>query len=350
MICPVRARIEEKRKLLIDRVYPGKGKPAVKVGQTVSEADIIAHCEVSAGQRLIKVAHVLGVSGGQAKDFLTRKVGDRIYEGEAIARKKAIFGLGKIEVRTPVDGVIEEIDDRGDVILRFLPKPVRLVSGASGTIEKISENKITLSTIATKVRGFVSAGINREGTISVIAEHSDFILPAVIKADSQGKILVGGAILERAALEKAVTLGVKGIVTGGVNYRDFATLSGGDVGVTVMVTEGFGTLPMGEDILQFFKKMNGRAGFISGEENQLVIPEIDVGEANKQTASPSWRELARGDKVRFFREGSSDLSGVVKDLPGEQLLNSGVLTEVALVAFSSKEEMLLPAANLEIVE
>lgn len=350
MICPVAARIQEKRKLILERVYPGKGKPAVKAGQTVSEATIIAHCEVSAGQRLIKIAHVLGVPGSQAKNYLTRRVGERIYEGEVVARKKNLFGLGKNEVKSPVDGLIEEIDGRGDVILQFLPKPVRLIAGAAGKIEEISEDKITLSTIATRVRGFVSAGLDREGIISVAADPKDFILPATIKGDSKGKILVGGALLERSALEKAVTLGVRGIVVGGVNYRDFATLSGGDIGVTVMVTEGFGTLPMGEDIWQFFKKIEGRVGFVFGQENQLIVPEMDGSVVSEPAESTPWRELNVGDKVRFFREESSDLLGVVKELPGEQLLNSGVLAEVALIAFASGEEILLPSANLCIIE
>jgi len=349
LICPVTIRIEERKSLLLSRVYPGKGKPAVKVGASVAETDIIAHCEVSAGQRLIKIAHVLGVPASEVRNFLTRKVGDRIYEGEVIARKKAFLGLGKTEVKSPVDGMIEEIDERGDVILKFLPKPVRLVAGAAGTVKEIGEAKITISAIATKVSGFVAAGHDREGMISVIAGSKDFILPSTIKADSEGKILIGGALLERAALEKAVTLGVEAIVAGGMNFRDFENLSGGDIGVTVMITEGFGTASMGEDIWQFFKKKEGMVGFIFGKENHIIVPEIGARQGSEQSTSPPWRELSVGDKVRFFREESSDLVGVVKDLPGEQILNSGVFAEVALVVFPSGEEMILPAANLGII-
>ena len=349
MICPVAIRIEERKRLLLSRNYPGKGKPAVKIGAAVAETDIIAHCEVSAGERLIKIAHVLGVPGRDVKNFMVRKVGDRIYEGEVIARKKAFFGFGKTEIKSPVDGMIEEIDERGDVILKFLPKPVRLIAGAAGRVEEIGENKIAISTIATKVRGFVAAGHDREGMISVICDPKDFILPSTIKADSEGKILVGGALLEKGALEKAVTLGVGAIISGGVNFRDFENLGGGDIGITVMITEGFGTLPMGGDIWQFFKKKEGMVGFIFGKENQLIVPEMGATESSEPAAGSLWRELKVGDKVRFFREESSDLVGVVKDLPGEQILNSGVFAEVALVVFPSGEEMILPAANLEII-
>ena len=54
--------------------------------------------------------------------------------------------------------------------------------------------------------------------------------------------------------------------------------------------------------------------------------------------------------MKFFREEKTNLIGVVKELPGEQILNSGILTEVAVVEFSSEEKISAPAANLEIIE
>lgn len=351
MICPITKRIEEEKKFLLDRVYPGSCKPAVKTGQQVTEADIIAHCEVSAGQRLIKIAHALGVSGENVERYLTRKVGDRIYEGEIIARKRGLLGVGKKEIKAPVDGLISEIDSRGDLILKFLPKPVRMISGASGKIQEVSENKISIAATATKIHGFVSLGTLREGLINVIGPANEFIIPSTIKSDSKGKILVGGALLEKSALEKAVTLGVTGIITGGMNYRDFETLgAGGDVGTSLMITEGFGTAPMGGDMLKFFESKQGRLGFISGEENALFIPEYVEATAPDITTSQIWRQLQVGDKVRFLRTGGSSLLGTVKELPGDQILNSGILTEVALVSLGSGEDGLFPAANLEIIE
>lgn len=63
-------RIEKQSNVLLPRNYPGVCKPVVKAGQVVSETDIIGHCEVSAGQRMIKVAQVLGVSGKMWKSVV----------------------------------------------------------------------------------------------------------------------------------------------------------------------------------------------------------------------------------------------------------------------------------------
>jgi len=351
LICPLNKRVESNKQLILDRIYPGKCKPAVKAGASVDQVDIIAHCEISAGQRLIKIAHDLGVSGKNVEKFLTRRVGDRIYEGEIIARKKGFVGIGKKEIKSPLDGLISEIDSRGDVILKFLPKPVRLLSGASGQIKEISDNKISISTIATKIHGFVSTGKLREGIISLIGTPQEFIIPSSLKPDSKGKIIVGGALLEKAALEKAVTLGVAGIIVGGMNYRDFEKLtSGDDIGTTVMVTEGFGSAPLGGDLWQLLQRKEGRLGFLSGDENSLLIPEGSEEQKEVELTTRTWRELKVGDKVLVLRKGTSNLLGEVKELPGEQIINSGILTEIALISFSPSEQILFPAANLEIIE
>lgn len=352
MICPVTKIIQDQKRLVLDRYYLGKGRATVKVGQSVTDTEIIAHCEISAGQRLIKIAHELGVRGKEVHKYLTRKVGDRIYEGEIIARKKGMLGIGKKEIKTPVDGVINEIDERGDVILKFLPRPVRLLAGASGKIKEITDDKISISTIGASVHGFVSLGKNREGLISVIGGPKEFIIPSKISADAKGKILVGGALLEKSALEKAVTIGVEGLVVGGMNFRDFDILGGGqDIGISIIVTEGFGSAPMGDDIWNFFNKNEGRLGFILGNENQIAIPDLsENAQVRERLKGANWRELKVNDKVRYLRKESSDLSGVVKELPGIQIINSGILTEVARVSLVSGQDMLLPSCNLEIIE
>ncbi|OGY23150.1 MAG: hypothetical protein A2172_02105 [Candidatus Woykebacteria bacterium RBG_13_40_15] len=338
--------------MLLPRNYPGFCKPAVKIGQPVSEADVIAHCEISSGQRLVKIAHALGVGSRDVKKYLTRKIGDSIYQGEIIAKRRLNFGLTKKEIKSPVDGVITEIDKRGDLIVKFLPRPIRLVAAGSGVVEKIEENQIFLSVVATKINGFISVGGEHEGLISIIANPQDFVLPVAIKADYKDKIIVGGALFERSALEKAVALGVKGIITGGMNQKDFSALNTDeDVGLAVLVTEGFGKSPMGRDIWDFLKSKDGRPAFILGKEKSIIIPEASgTIVTDDKKGHRSWKNLEIGDRVTFFREESSDLVGTVKELPGEQILNSGILAEVALVEFSSGEKLILPAANLEIVE
>ena len=336
----------------LTRKFPGKGKAAVKVGKIVSASDILAHCEVSAGQRLVKVAHALGVGASSVTKYLIRHVGDRIYQGETIARTGGLLGIGRKEVKSPADGLITSIDANGDLIVKFLPISVRLAAGAGGKIKKIAEDSIVISTVATEIVGPIGSGRERDGAIKIAAAPTEFLLPQHIGADSAGKILVGGALLERSTIEKAVTVGVHGIVVGGVNYRDFLSLGiSSDVGLSVLVTEGYGTFPMGADIYDILKKLEGRFAFLSGEKASLVIPELNP-KMEKLTEPPvsSWRALAVGDRVRVLHDRQEKLIGKVKRINEEAVLNSGIVAEAATVDLEGNGEVIVAAANLQILE
>jgi len=334
------------------RKFPGKGKPAVKEGSLVEASDIIAHCQVSAGQRLIKVAHTLGIRASSVQKHLLRNVGDRIYQGETVARRRGLLGLGKTEVRSPADGVITNIDPNGDLIVKFLPISVRLTAGAGGKVKKIVEDAITISTLATEVNGPIGSGKERDGAIKVVAGQTEFLLPQHISADCSGKIIVGGAVLERATIEKALTVGVHGIVCGGINQRDFLSLGvSSDVGLSVLITEGYGNFALGTDIYESLKALEGRFAFIDGERANLVVPELNP-KMEKATEPPSlgWRELAVGDKVRVLHQKKEKLLGTVKEIKEGQTLSSGLVSDTAKIDLGAGIEVVVAAANLQILE
>ncbi len=352
MINQIIVRVSSDHEYDLIRHFPGKGKAAVKVGDIVSAADIVAHCEVSAGQRLIKIAHALGVRASSVSKYLLRNIGDRIYEGETVARKRGVLGLGKKEIHSPADGVITNIDPNGDIIVKFLPISVRVTAGAGGKVKKIEENAVTIATVATQVSGPVASGKERDGTIKVVAGQNEFLLPQHINADCAGKIVVGGALLERATLEKALTIGVHGIVCGGINHRDFLSLGvSSDVGLTVLITEGYGTFPLGQDIYEALKALEGRFAFLSGEEARLLIPELNP-KVEGASASPKlgWRELKKGDTVRIVHEKKEKLIGKIKELKESETLQSGLQSEVAIIDLGNSLEISVAAANLQILE
>jgi hypothetical protein len=301
---------------------------------------------------LIKVAHTLGVRAGSVQKYLLRNVGDRIYQGETVARRRGLLGLGKTEIRSPADGVITSIDANGDLIVKFLPISVRLTAGAGGKVKKIAEDAITISTVATEVVGPIGSGKERDGTIKVVAGPSEFLLPQHIDADSSGKIVVGGAVLERATIEKALTVGVHGIICGGINHRDYLSLGvSSDVGLTVLITEGFGTFRLGDDIYGALKALEGRFAFISGTGASLVIPELNP-KVEKATEPPrlGWRELKVGDKVRILHQKKEKLLGTVKEIKPDQTLGSGLVSDSAKIDLGGSLEIDLAAANLQILE
>ncbi len=351
MICPVWKRVHFDSEFDLVRTFAGHCTPSVKEGDKVEAESVVAHCEVSAGQRLVKVAHVLGISRKSVKKHLLRSIGDRIYQGEIIARKKGVLGVGKRELRSPVDGVITDIDQNGDIIVKFLPMPVRLVAGAPGLVSNVREDSITVRTFGTEIKGATGLGKAREGIVKIIAKPNEFIIPQKIDASCQGRIVVGGSYLDRAAIEKALTVGVKGIVVGGINYKDFISLGvNSDVGITIVVTEGFGKVSMGKDVLEAFNKLNDKFAFINGLEKTIIVPAERKVVDNKPLQEELWRELNVGDVVRYFRPDAEELVGVVEEISENEIeLESGLPAILATIKFLSGVRIKAPAANLEII-
>lgn len=91
MICPMWHRVSSNNQFDLVRPFVGICKPSVKLNDKVEAESVVAHCEISAGQRLVKVANILGVSRHTVKKYLLRNIGDRIYQGEIIARKKVFL-------------------------------------------------------------------------------------------------------------------------------------------------------------------------------------------------------------------------------------------------------------------
>lgn len=351
MICPVWKRVYFDSQFDLVRTFAGHCTPSVKEGDKVEAESVVAHCEVSAGQRLVKVAHVLGISRKSVKKHLLRSVGDRIYQGEIIARKKGVLGVGKRELRSPVDGVITDIDQNGDIIVKFLPMPVRLVAGAPGLVSNVREDSITVRTFGTEIKGASGLGKAREGIVKIIAKPNEFIIPQKIDASCQGRVVVGGSYLDRAAIEKALTVGVKGIVVGGIDYKDFISLGvNSDVGITIVVTEGFGKVSMGKDILEAFNKLNDKFAFINGLEKTIIVPAEKKVVDNEPLQEELWRELNVGDVVRYFRPDAEELVGVVEEISENEIeLESGLPAILATIKFLSGTRIKAPAANLEII-
>lgn len=344
MIGEIVRRVVNREEAFFERVIPGVGTPLVKVGDKVDPSDIIARYEASSGQRIVKLAPVLKVRGKEVQKHLVKRIGDRVYRGEVLAKRDGFLGMSKKMVVSPADGILESLLPDGSVMIKFLPTPRKLASAVSGVVKVVIPHSITIETQVAKVYGFTGAGIAREGIIRLIAKPQEFILPSQIAPNFQGEILVGGATIARATIEKAVTLGIKGLIVGGMNYRDFLSLGAeSDVGITILLTEGFGVRPMGMDIYNFLKNKEDQFAFISGREKQVTFPLVEKNTEVTKAFVP-WRKIREGDRVNvLFCSHNSSLGMVVKMT---QDLNKSVV-EVQLDSGNTIE---VPSTNLQIVE
>lgn len=373
LYAPTRLRI---RKRIVGRLSRrlsyNKCTMRVAVGEEVAPTDILAECKMPPGFEVIHLANILGVSPKEANKYLKRGFGQNIYQGELLASKKELFGLKDHNVLSPLDGVLDRYDDlSGDLRIKFLPKINRLASGVYGVVEKIDGviGTVVVKTAMDVVYGLFGSGKEREGKLRILGSSGMLTSSKQISHGMENQILVAGGIIFLEGLKNAVALGVSGIITGGINASDYMSISGGisqkrwsDIGTTVLVTEGFGSIPIGEDIYLLLTFHQGKFAIIQGNQGRIILPSQDknsmmiIRKTNLSSASEilpepesSLAEVRIGTKVRVVLGPFLGKQGVVSAIDQSLTkLPSGVLSYLVTVEGRSSKFQ-APDTNLEII-
>jgi hypothetical protein len=170
-----------------------------------------------------------------------------------------------------------------------------------------------------------------------------------------------------AALRKAIECGVRGIIVGGANHGDLSQLLGREIGVgvtghenlalSIVMTEGFGALPMTERIFGLLKQANGRHVSLDGSTQvragvirpEVVIPAAEDIVTTELAAYAERRALAVGAPVRIVRAPYFGLRGEVVDLPeAPEQVESESRVQIAVVALSDGRSVRVPVQNVEV--
>jgi hypothetical protein len=353
------------------RVLPIKGDVLVKEEQSVSYGDVVARTYVPGDVQMQPVAYSLGIEPKELPHAMSRKVGDEVKEGEIIAVSKAFFGKFKKEVQAKTSGTIELISEHtGFVAIRTKPTPVEVNSYINGKVVKIIPNfGAEIETPASFIQGIFGIGGERQGKLEIIADRSEAISPDKVGRDCAGKIIAGGSLLTYEVLRKAVEVGAKGVVTGGVRREDLTSFLGYEIGVaitgqeevglTCIVTEGFGKMAMAGRTYDLLKSLDGKVASIDGATQiraGVVRPEIIVPTQDEVTATHNIAEgvpegMKVGMLVRVIRKPYFGRIGRVQNLPFElQTLESESKVRVMVVTLEDSQQITVPRANVEIME
>ena len=168
--------------------------------------------------------------------------------------------------------------------------------------------------------------------------------------------------------ERAKELGVAGLVVGGIHDKDLRALLGYDLGVaitgteqvgfTLILTEGFGTIPMAAKTFKLLSAHAGRKASISGATQiraGVIRPEIIIPQATSSANSAvmqSQREGIRlGDPVRIIRDPLFGRIGEVSALPPDlQKIPTESEVRVLEVTFADGSRAVIPRTNIEVIE
>ncbi|MDR3710366.1 MAG: hypothetical protein P4L33_18875 [Capsulimonadaceae bacterium] len=357
-----RATIRRTRRL------PLKGDVLVKAGQPVTPADTVARASLPGIMQSVKVAAQLGVEPDELAAALKVGVGDEVAKDQILAETKSFFGFFKSEAKSPVSGTVETISNAtGSVGIRQASTPVDLSAYISGTIVEIIEAEgVVVETEGALIQGIFGVGGERTGVVQMVSASPDDVLDAAgILPEHAGKLLVAGAGVTGSALRRASDVGVAGIVTGGIVDQDLIAFLGYDIGVaitgheniniTVVVTEGFGRIPMARRTFELLSSLGGQTGSINGATQiraGVIRPEVIVPHASTNVANRSADdfELSIGSSIRVIREPYFGALGTVVKLPPElAVIESGAVVRVLDAELLDGRKVTVPRANVEIV-
>jgi hypothetical protein len=354
------------------RLLPVHGEVLVKAGDAVKARDVVARTYIEGEVTPVAVASQLGVPAGDLASLMLVKQGDAVTAGQPLARSKGIFGLGKKECPSPAAGTVESISTTtGQVILRGAPIPVEVRAYVDGRVVEVFPNEGALvETEAAFVQGIFGVGGETVGPIRMACLRHDQPLDAeFIQPDMKGAIVVGGARVTAAAVKAAQAAGVAGIVSGGIDDADLREILGFDLGVaitgtekiglTIVVTEGFGDIAMAERTFALLKGFERREASLNGATQiraGVMRPEIVVARREgdplpSQGARPEEGALEIGTQVRLIRDPYFGLLGAVSALPSEPaVLGSGSKARVLEVKLGDGRSVTVPRANIELIE
>ena len=353
------------------RLLPIAGEVLVKVGDRVAAQQVVAQTFMPGDVMPLNLSKLLSMPPEEVPESMLKKQGERITSGTPLARTKGIFGKFRTEYKSTVEGTIESISAvTGQVIIRGEPLPVQVKAYLAGNVVEVLPNEgCIIEADVTFIQGIFGIGGETFGPIRMAAKSHDQQLTAdMILPDMKGAVVIGGARMTKEAIEKAREVGAAAIISGGIDDSDLKNFLGYDLGVaitgsermglTLIITEGFGDIAMAERTFKLFSALEGKESAVNGATQiraGVMRPEILVPATEQSPPSVASEEtesyLDIGVSVRIIRDPFFGRIGTVTALPTEPAtLESGSKARVLEVKFSSGEGAIIPRANVELIE
>lgn len=377
-------KVTRRTRWRVHRRLPLPGTIHVQVGDRVSPQQIVASAAVPGDVFPLNVARSLGTSPADVPRCMAVRVGELVEQGSELARHRGLFGWFPKSLKAPETGTVESVSAlTGQVMLRGQPRQVSVLAYLPGEVVAIEPGTgVEIAAEVGVVQGIFGVGGEAYGRLVVLAtDPMETLQPDQLNEDHRGAVVVGGGRLTIAVIRKAQSLGVAAIVAGGLDDEDLKELLGYDLGVAVtgteslglslLVTEGFGDVPMATRTFELLQAAAGRLVSVNGTTQiragvvrpEIVIP-LDLGDlldspgaaanvGGPRAASAQSIEglLEVGRAVRLIRDPDFGTLGQVVALPTDpQLLDSGAMARVLVIETRERRRLTVPRANVELIE
>jgi hypothetical protein len=352
-----------------ERRLPLPGEVLVEVGDAVEADTVVARTELPGKVHLVNIAGALSVPETEVGAYLRVPVGESVQERAVLAETKGLLGLFKSQCRAPATGTVESISTvTGQAVLREPPTPLAVPAYVRGHVVRVfPQEGVLVETYAAFVQGILGVGGEAVGELALAVHAPDVPLrPADLRAEHRGKVVVGGCLASADVVRQAREVGATALVTGGMDDADLRSLlgyelgvaitGGEDVGLTVIITEGFGSVPMAEHTFSLLRAHVGRLASVNGATQiraGVLRPEIilPLAGAPAERAEREAGRLEVGATVRVIREPYFGQVADVVELPVPlHQLETEARVRVVTVRLRDGSTAAVPRANVELIE
>jgi hypothetical protein len=354
MYYPVQTTIAPLITIRRERLLPVRGQVLVRPGEVVGPADVVARCQVPGEIRVVDVGRALKIRRERVDRYLRKAVDDPVQAGEVLAAPRGLLGRLR-SCRAPVDGQVLAARN-GLILIEGMPVDFELRAHMKGQITNIMPDRgVVISTVGTLIQGVWGSGGEAEGVLKMLVDSPQKPLRArSIDVSCHGTLVVGGRILDEQTFEQAIEAKVRGIIAGSANADLRPALEA--LPFPVMLSEGFGTLPMSQHVFSLLNSNMGREAILNADTQtrwdvkrpEVIIPLRSEEEKTPEEHGPMPLEV--GMHVRVARAPHRGAFGTVTRLPAlPQTVESGARLPVAEVDLEDEGPVLIPLANLEFI-
>jgi len=352
------------------RRLPLKGTVLVARCDRVAPDTIIARADLPGALTSLRVAQQLGLEPRELRERLRVKEGTTVEKGQLLGEVKALFGLITSRSESPTAGTVEFISEvTGNVGIRHAPTLVELTAYIPGKVtQTLPEEGAMIETRGALVQGIFGVGGEKQGTIKMVATMPREIVSSdMIDEKCEGGVLIFGGQMTHDALAGAIRVRAAGVVGGSINDADLKKLLGYDIGVaitgrealplSIIVTEGFGNVPMATRTFELLQSLEGERASVNGATQiraGVIRPEIIVARFDEQQDAvlpAAQTDLGIGAPIRLIREPFFGELAEVSGLPSEpQRIETGAVVRVLDARLSDGRMITVPRANAELIE
>lgn len=334
-----------------ERTLPVAGKVNAHVNQRVNPTDVIAEATFAREHVLLDVARTFGISPNAADKLIKVKEGDRLTQGALIAESNGIIPRS---IKAPRPGRVM-IAGSGQVLMEVGDTRIELRAGLPGVVTQVLPDKgVIIQTAGALIQGVWGNGrIDNGLMVNLLEKPDDVLTSARLDVSLRGSVILAGQVRDLDTLKVAAELPVRGLILSSIPSSLITNAY--QMRYPILVTEGFGALPMNSAAFKLLTTNNKREVTVNadhfdrytGNRPEVIIP---LPISNEPDEPNPFEIFTVGQTVRMRRPPNAGMIGTISNLrSGLSLLPSGLRAPAADVKLENGENIVVPLVNLEVV-